>query len=114
MKFFGNRDNLLEIICEKKARSTKLAYKVTECYPTDIAHSIVVPKQVEHVEEKKPQNMSILAKMYKNAQNSKTNKEMTTLVEELILVPNGTNARPAGLSSPRGITARDLIYGSAQ
>ncbi len=33
LKFMNKRDNLLSLLEEKKMKSSKLAYKVTECYP---------------------------------------------------------------------------------
>ncbi len=35
LKYMNTRDNLLKIIEEKKNNSSKLAYKVTECYPCE-------------------------------------------------------------------------------
>ena len=33
LKYMNKRDNLLILLEEKRMRSSKLAYKVTECYP---------------------------------------------------------------------------------
>lgn len=33
LKFMNTRDHLISLLEEKKIRDSKLAYKVTECYP---------------------------------------------------------------------------------
>ena len=35
LKYMNIRDNLLEIMEKRKTKDSKLAYKITECYPLD-------------------------------------------------------------------------------
>jgi hypothetical protein len=35
LKFMTKRDNLIDLLEEKKLKASQLAYKVTECYPLE-------------------------------------------------------------------------------
>lgn len=36
LKYMNERENLIDLMEEKKMKASKLAYKVTECYPSEL------------------------------------------------------------------------------